>query len=276
MHTLLKVRSVLKGSLAVLGFAVLAMPPAQAESGSGRTVKYSQQDIIPIRAKIRFSTLIVLPPNEDILDFATGDKEFWIINGVHNLCYVHPAKAGIRSDLHLVTSTGRVYSFLLTEVSNDPASEPDLKLFVEPKEESAIAGSTGFENYVRAGEAEAYKKELDALRAETNSQFHAAEANAADQVAKFKADYPQKLQFDYELDKKASDEPFRVSMIYHDETFTYIKCGAREKPALYEIKDGRPNLLNFQFENGVYIASKVIDDGYLVVGKKKVTFRRRR
>src|SRR5256884_7504581 len=108
------------------------------------TVKYSQQDIVSIRAKIRFSTLIVLPPNEDILDFATGDKEFWIINGVHNLCYVHPAKAGIRSDLHLVTSTGRVYSFLLTEVSNDPSREPDLKLFVEPKEESAVAGSAGF------------------------------------------------------------------------------------------------------------------------------------
>src|SRR5439155_1124900 len=98
VHTLFK--SVLKGSLAVFSFTVLAMLPAQAEPGSGRTVKYSPQDIVSIRAKIRFSTLIVLPPNEDILDFATGDKECWIINGVHNLCYVHPAKAGIRSDLH--------------------------------------------------------------------------------------------------------------------------------------------------------------------------------
>jgi type IV secretion system protein VirB9 len=260
----------------MVSFSVLAMLPARAGSTSGRTVKYSQQDIISIRAKIRFSTLIVLPPNEDILDFATGDKEFWIINGVHNLCYVHPAKAGIRSDLHLVTSTGRVYSFLLTEVSNDASGEPDLKIFVEAKEESAISGSAGFENYVRAGEAEAYKKQLDALRAETDSQIHAAEAHAEGEVAKFKADYPQKLQFDYELDKKASDDPFRVSMIYHDETFTYIKCAAREKPALYEIKDGKPNLLNFQFENGVYIAPQVIDDGYLVVGSKKVSFRRRR
>ena len=271
MHALLKVKSVLKGSLALVSLTFLTIWPAQAEPSSGRTVKYSQQDIVSIRAKIRFSTLIVLPPNEDILDFATGDKEFWIINGAHNLCYVHPAKAGIRSDLHLITSTGRVYSFLLTEVSNDPSSEPDLKLFVEPKEESAIAGSAA---YVRAGEAEAYKKELDALRAETDSQVHAAEANAAGEVAKFKADYLQKLQFDYELDKKASGEPFRVSMIYHDEAFTYIKCGAREKPALYEIKDGKPDLLNFQFENGVYIAPKIIDDGYLVVGKKKITFRR--
>ncbi|HVH72190.1 MAG TPA: TrbG/VirB9 family P-type conjugative transfer protein [Candidatus Dormibacteraeota bacterium] len=274
MHTLLK--SVLKGTLAMVSFTVLAMPPAPAESTSGRTVKYSQQDIISIRAKIRFSTLIVLPVNEDILDFATGDKEFWIINGTHNLCYVHPAKAGIRSDLHLVTSTGRVYSFLLTEVSNDASGEPDLKIFVEPKEESAIRGSAGLENYVRAGEAEAYKKELDALRAETDSQIHSAEARAEGEVARFRAEYPKKLLFDYELAKKASDDPFRVSMIYHDETFTYIKCAAREKPALYEIKDGKPNLLNFQLENGVYIAPKVIDDGYLVVGNRKVTFRRRR
>lgn len=276
MHTRSKTKSLRKSTLALFSFAVLALLPAQAEPESGRTVKYSEQDIVAVRTKIRFSTLIVLPPNEDILDFATGDKEFWIINGAHNLCYVHPAKAGIRSDLHLVTSTGRVYSFLLTEVSNDPSVEPDLKLFVEPKEESGIGGSVGLENYVRAGEADAYKKELDALRVETDRQIHTAQANAATEVAKFRADYPQKLQFDYELDKKASAEPFRVSMIYRDDAFTYIKCGAREKPALYEIKDGKPNLLNFQFENGVYIVPKVIDDGYLAVGNKKVTFRRRR
>jgi type IV secretion system protein VirB9 len=276
MKCLPTLKSGLRSSLLFLCLAVITAVATLAEPGTGRIVKYSQQDIVPVRAKIRFSTLIVLPPNEDILDFATGDKEFWIINGVHNLCYVHPAKAGIRSDLHLVTSTGRVYSFLLTEVSNDPSIEPDLKLFVEPKEESAIGGSAGFENYVRAGEAEAYKKELDALRVETDSQIHTSETNAANEVAKFRADYPQKLQFDYVLDKKASAEPFRVSIIYHDDAFTYIKCAAREKPALYEIKDGKPNLLNFQLENGVYIAPKVIDDGYLVVGTKKVTFRRRR
>jgi len=217
----------------------------------------------------------VLPQNEDILDFATGDKEFWIINGAHNLCYVHPAQAGIRSDLHLITSTGRVYSFLLTEVSNEPSVEPDLKLFVEPADESSISGSPALHNFVRADEMEAYKKELDTLRGQMDAQVRAAESHAAEQVSKFKADYHKTLQFDYELDKKASLEPFLVSMIYHDDAFTYIKCSAREKPALYEIKDGKPNLINFQVENGVYIAPKVIDDGYFVVGKKKVTFKRR-
>jgi len=278
MNTLPKAKCVrgAVSALAVVGLIAFTALSARAATVSGRTVKYSQQDIVPVHAKIRFSTLIVLPQNEDILDFATGDKEFWIINGAHNLCYVHPAQTGIRSDLHLITSTGRVYSFLLTEVSNDPSMEPDLKLFVEPADESSISGgSPGFQNFVRADEAEAYKKELETLRVQMDTQVRAAESRTAEQVSKFRADYQKTLQFDYELDKKAAVEPFLVSMIYHDDAFTYIKCSAREKPALYEVKDGKPNLINFQFENGVYIAPKVIDEGYLVAGKKKVTFRRR-
>ncbi len=277
MKSVSKAKSVSKGSLifVVLSFIVLAALPTLAQTGSGRTVKDSQQDIVSVRAKIRYSTLIVLPQNEEILDFATGDKEFWIVNGAHNLCYVHPAQAGIRTDLHLITSTGHVYSFLLTEISNDRSAEPDLKLFVEPKEESSIGGSTALQGYVRAGEAEAYKKELEALHAQTDGQIHAAEARATEQVNKYKADYSKKLQFDYDLDKKAAREPFLVSMIYHDDAFTYIKCAAREKPALYEVKDGKPNLINFQFENGVYIIPKVIDNGYLAIGNKRLTFTRR-
>src|SRR6201993_462219 len=214
MKTLSNANFALTLVLAALSFISIEVSPVLADPGGARTIKYSQQDIIPVRAKLRFSTLIVLPQNEEILDFATGDKEFWIINGAHNLCYVHPAQAGIRSDLHLITSTGRVYSFLLTEISKDSSAEPDLKLFVEPKEESSIGGATALQGYVRASEAEAYKKELANLRAQTDGQIHAAEAQAAEQVNKFKADYQKKLKFDYELDKNAARQPFLVSMIY--------------------------------------------------------------
>jgi type IV secretion system protein VirB9 len=262
-------------SLALLSFAVTLALPVFAQTGVARTVKYSQQDVISVRAKLRYSTLIVLPQNEDILDFATGDKDFWIINGAHNLCYVHPAQAGIRSDLHLITASGHVYSFLLTEISSEPSVEPDLKLFVEPKEESSISGNSLLQGYVPAGEADAYKKELDALHAQTDERIQAAEARATEQVNKFRTEYSTKLQFDYSLDKKGSQEPFLVSAIYHDDSFTYIKCAASEKPALYEIKDGKPNLINFQLENGVYIIPKVVDNGYLAIGNKKITFTRR-
>jgi type IV secretion system protein VirB9 len=238
-------------------------------------VKYAKEDIVPIRAKLRFSTLIVLPEDEEILDFTTGDKEFWVINGAHNLCYVHPAQAGIRSNLNLITGSGHVYSFLLTEISNEPNAEPDLKLFVEPKEGSSVAVSSGLHGYVSAGEAEAYKKELETLRAQAAEQAHTAETQAAEQVNRFRSSYATKLQFDYLLNPKAAQEPFLVSAIYHDDAFTYIRCSAREKPALYELKDGKPNLISFQFENGVYIAPKIIDSGYLAIGKKKLPFARR-
>ena len=81
---------------------------SSTETGA-RVVKYSKEDIVPVHAKLRFSTLIVLPDDEEILDFTTGDREFWIINGAHNLCYVHPAQAGIRSNLKLITNGGHVY-----------------------------------------------------------------------------------------------------------------------------------------------------------------------
>jgi type IV secretion system protein VirB9 len=252
-----------------------ATPTHAATEAAARVVKYSKEDIVPVRAKLRFSTLIVLPEDEEILDFTTGDKEFWVINGAHNLCYVHPAQTGIRSNLNLITASGHVYSFLLTEISNQPNAEPDLKIFVEPKEGSGIAANTGLRGYVSASEANAYKKELEMLRSQTADQIRAAQAQSAEQLNHFRSTYAPKLQFDYLLDSKADREPFLVSAIYHDDSFTYIKCGAREKPALYEIKDGKPNLISFQMENGVYIAPKIIDTGYLAIGKKKLPFARR-
>jgi len=254
----------------LLFFVVL--PALSAASEGARVVTYSKEEIIPVRAKVRFSTLIVLPDNEEILDFTTGDKEFWIVNGAHNLCYVHPAQAGIRSNLNLITASGNVYSFLLTEITSEPNAQPDLKLFVQPKESS---GSANLAGYVRAGEAEAYRKEIERLRVQSEEQVQAARTQSTDEVNRFRSEYGSRLRFDFVLDKKAASDPFLVSAIYHDDRFTYIRCDAREKPALYEVKDGKPNLINFQLENGVYIVQKILDSGYLAVGKKKINFTRR-
>jgi type IV secretion system protein VirB9 len=62
--------------------------------------------------------------------------------------------------------------------------------------------------------------------------------------------------------------------MYHDDAFTYIKSAASEKPTLYELKDGKPSLINFQLANGVYVIPKILDAGYLAIGKKKAIFAR--
>ena len=46
---------------------------------------------------MRYTTLIQLPATEKILEVATGDKDFWIIDAVGNYCFLHPAKEGIHS-----------------------------------------------------------------------------------------------------------------------------------------------------------------------------------
>jgi len=252
---------------------LLGGPAVRPQSNGARVVKYAREDVVPVHAKLRFSTLIVLPENEEILDFTTGDREFWIINGAHNLCYVHPAQAGIRSNLNLITASGHVYSFLLTETSSDSAEQPDLKLFIEPKEESA--SGTPLHGYVRAADADAYRKEMEELHAQAAADARAAETRAQDEVNQFRSTYATKLGFDYQLDPKLTRPPFLVSAIYHDDRFTYIRCAGSEKPALYEVKDGKPNLISFQVNNGVYIAPKILDSGYLAVGRKKSHFTRR-
>lgn len=265
----------MKPFVLALLFFTFAVPSILFADTGARTVKYSDSEIIPIRAKLRFSTLIVLPADEEILDFTTGDKEFWIINGVHNLCYLHPAQAGIQSNLNLVTASGHVYSFLLTEISKDQDTEPDLKVFVTRDIDKAGIERTTAPALVRATDLNAYKAEIAELRSQIASTEKQAEDRAQQEISQYRKGYPARLSFDYDLSKKATRTPFLVSAVYHDDRFTYIKSAAREKPALYEVKDGKPNLVNFDLENGMYIVPKIVDSGYLVVGKKRVTFHRR-
>ena len=87
--------------LVTLALALTAMLPpllAQAPASSARTVPYHAQDIVPIHAKVKYTTLIVIPASEKIMEAATGDKDFWIVDVVGNYCFVHPAKEGISSD----------------------------------------------------------------------------------------------------------------------------------------------------------------------------------
>jgi type IV secretion system protein VirB9 len=73
-------------------------------------VAYHSQDIVPIRAKLKYTTLIQVPPTEKIMEAATGDKDFWVVDVVNNYCFVHPAKAGISTNLNLITDKGNIYS----------------------------------------------------------------------------------------------------------------------------------------------------------------------
>jgi type IV secretion system protein VirB9 len=225
---------------------------------TARIVKYHTNDIVSVRAKMRYTTLIQLPATEKILEVATGDKDFWIIDAVGNYCFLHPAKEGIHSNLNLITDKGSVYSFTLDDVET---ADPDLKVVIEPSDPSAPAAANGVTKLVPASE-------VDAARV----QAQLVQSRAAQAVEQFRADYPtQTLKFDYAF---RDEKPFDVSAIYHDEHFTYVRSAASEKFAIYEVKDGKPDLITFQLKDGTYVLPTVVDHGYLEIGKHRLEFQR--
>src|SRR5665213_1417085 len=125
--------------LILLSFGALAQE-------SARTVQYHSQDIVAIRAKVKYTTLIELPPTEKIMEAATGDKDFWVVDVVDKFCFVHPAKAGISSNLNLITDKGNIYSFTLQDVSGT-SETPDLKVLIVPADRSSIVASSGPAQY---------------------------------------------------------------------------------------------------------------------------------
>jgi type IV secretion system protein VirB9 len=247
-------KSIVNVVLAVSSIGALAQE-------SARTVQYHSQDIIAIRAKVKYTTLIELPTTEKIMEAATGDKDFWIVDVVGNFCFVHPAKQGIASNLNLITDKGNIYSFTLQDISGSSA-EPDLKVIVEPADRSAIVAASGPPQFVPAAQLEQSKQQVNAL------QSHVEQA-----VDEYKSGYPTQLKFDYVY--KANQAPFDIQSIYHDDKFTYIKTNAPEKFSVYEMKDGKPNLVTYDLREGTYIIPKVMDDGYVELGKKRMNFARK-
>lgn len=227
-----------------------------AAQQTARTVKYHPNDIVSIKARMHYTTLIQLPATEKIMQAATGDKDFWIIDVVGNYCFLHPAKTGIHSNLNLITDRGNVYSFTLDDEETDA---PDLKVVIEESDASTLTAAQGGPKFVTAGELAA-----------TEAQVKTTQLHAQHQIDQFRAEYPTKtLKFDYVFrDKK----PFDVSAIYHDDQFTYIRASAPVQFSIYQVADGKPELIDFQLRDGTYVIPKVIDQGYLQLGKHKLTF----
>lgn len=233
---------------------------AAAQTGV-REVTASERSLIPLQTRLRYTTMIVLPDGEEILDVLCGDADFWVISATHNIAHVKPAKAGAETNLNLVTASGAIYSFLL----NEKTAPPDLKVYVK-SDGLGTNGTNGRPRYYAAAHVEALEAQLASARAAIESAGRKAE----DAIAVYRQQYPTRLQFVYGTPKY--EKPFQVRAMWHDGQFTYIKADAAELPALYEVKDGKPAAVNFQVQNGTYIVPKVLERGYLALGNERFSF----
>jgi type IV secretory pathway VirB9-like protein len=242
---------------AVLGSAMTATL-AVAQTGGVREVSATERGVIPLQTRLRYTTMVVLPEGDEILDVLCGDRDFWVISATQNIAHVKPAKAGAETNLNLVTSSGAIYSFMLTEKS----SPPDIKVYVQSEERV----TTGKPKYYSAAQVQTLEAQIEELRAAARD-----EARRLDEaVAAYRQEYPARLQFPYGLPKY--EKPFLVRSVWHDGEFTYVKTDATELPALYEMKDGKPSIVNFQVRQGTYVVPKVLDRGYLALGNQRFSF----
>ena len=247
--------------------------PHRLQPNAPRSVTVSEADTPPvIRAGLLQSTLILLPAEEKIATVFGGDTVDWVFDGGHvasRFISVKPKLANTTTDIHIVSDHGNEYTLQLQEISGDPDAHFDSKVFIVPGDKAAKDRLTDMPVFVPAAELDKAKQEAVAAKAAQTAEVKAEESKAET----YRSQYPGSLHFDYSWDQKKGKQ-LGLQQIWHDDKFTYLRGQFQETPALYELKDKKGSLINFDYNAGLYTVPKQLDNGYLTIGKQKVEFHR--
>lgn len=260
--------------LALASIPLHASGPAHPlQPNAPRTVTVSESQTPPvIRAGLLQSTLIVLPAEEKVANVFAGDTVDWVFDGGHvasRFISVKPKTAGGSTDIHIVSDHGNEYTLELREVSADDDTHYDSKVLIEPGDKTAKDKLTQLPMFVPAADLDKAKQDAAAAQAAQAATLKAEQTKEET----YRSQYPGSLHFDYAWDEKKGKE-LGLQQIWRDEKFTYLRGHFQETPALYEVKDKKPSLINFDFSNGLYTIPKQVDSGYLAIGKQRVDFHR--
>jgi type IV secretion system protein VirB9 len=237
-----------------------------------RTVKYGDHDVLPLNTRVGFDTMVLLPAGETIIEAAIGDADHWVVNVSQNMAHIKPSAPDLTTNLNLISSRSVVYSFYLKELAGQ---EPDLKVIVEAKD-AILQALQGGSRYVPVEQLDAVRQDNKQLRDQIAAAQVKSQTDVDQQKAQWRNQWLNSLRFDYQWDK-TDKSAFPIDAIFTDGRNTYIKTPAAQSPAsLYELREGKPALANFAYlEGGLYMTSRVVDQGYLTVGSKKITFHRK-
>ena len=249
--------------------------PAAAGPSSVLHVADVADQIVHVNTRVRHTTVIQLPPTEQILDFVVGDSEYWFVSGSANLAFVKPIAEGVTTNVALICESGTIYSFLVTERTRPP----HLVVRVGAADDRPIGAHVpAFVARSRVADFQAMADEsraaVQAIQAEAEAHIIEAQQTATAQIDQFRATYPTHIQFPYALEDKAADWPFLVHGMWHDGQFTYLRSDAQEVPALYEQKEGDPSLVPYDLqEDGLFIVRRLIGRGWLQIGRERAGWR---
>ncbi len=252
----------------------LAAPePHRLQPSAPRTISIVESGTPPvIRAGILQSTLILLPAEEKVATVFGGDTVDWIFDGGHvasRFISIKPKIANSATDVHIVSDHGNEYTLQLKEVSGDEDSHFDSKVFLSPSDKAGQERLVQLPVFVPAAELERAKQDAAAAKAQAEAERKQGDAKAE----QYQSLYPASLHFDYGWDQPKG-KVLGLQQIWRDDRFTYLRGHFQETPALYELKDGKGSLINFDFKDGLYTVPKELDNGYLTIGKQRVDFHR--
>ena len=261
-------------ALATASASTVATPETHhLQPSAPRSVTVSEADTPPvIRAGLLQSTLILLPDEEKIATVFGGDTVECVFDGGHvasRFISIKPKLANATTDVHIISDHGNEYTLQLEEISSDADPHFDSKVFIVPGDKAAKDRLVELPVFVPAAELEKAKQEASAAKAAQAAEMKAEETK----VETYRSQYPGSLHFDYTWDQSKGKD-LGLQQIWRDDKFTYLRGKFEETPALYELKDGKGSLINFDYDAGLYTVPKELENGYLAIGKKKVEFHR--
>ncbi len=243
------------------------------QANAPRSVVIVETETPPvIRTGLLQSTLILLPAEEKVATVFGGDTSSWVFDGGHvasRFISIKPKVANSTTDVHIVSDHGNEYTLQLREVSADADPHYDSKVFLSPGDQAAKEKLVTLPVFVPAAELDKAKREAAEAEAKEATERKQEEAKAES----YRSQYPGQLHFDYTWDRKKA-EALGLQQVWRDEKFTYLRGKFQETPVLYELKDGKGSLINWDYTDGLYTVPKTVMQGYLTIGKQRVDFKR--
>ena len=263
---------------AVLAACAYAAPVVQAQQKAPRTVQVSATTAPPvIRTSLNESTLLELPAEEKVATIFGGNTDDWIFNAGHvasRFISVKPKATAAKSstNVHIISDHGNEYTLELREVSAEGGGF-DSTVFLEQTDKEAQKKMADAPVFVPVAEVKEKEDRLEREVAEAKAAAAADKKTAEVAQEKYQSTYPSNLNFDYSWDRSKA-KALGVRQIWDDGKFTYIQGKFEEPPVVYELKDKKGSLINFDFSNGLYTVPKLLQNGYVAIGKSKVEFHR--
>jgi len=242
---------------------------------TSRTIHYHESDVVTVYVQYGMTTTFILPKPERIVAASCGDNKRFNVQTNGNLAFVTPGDEalGSKTNLNIVNQSGNIYSFYIVEDSRLSNAHADLKLMIEPSDQSLVDAINAPPRFVPADDVAKYRAAAEDAQAKAQAETARARREVEADRVKLVAQIPSLVKHDYEW--HGPQKPFNLSTMWHTDTETVIEANPQEPGAVYELKDGKPALVDFVYKDGRYVLPKVVDQGYIQIGKSKLDFNRK-